>query len=255
MPPGAEPWLAGVFDAVAGWWHDQPLITQLAIGAGIAALVVLSGGSLGLALGISGVLTWGLDHSAGIATFTRNPRQATRDYFATATPAQLAADTLGVALTFAPGNFAGAATGRILRSTADDLAVDPAAWWAARRQNFGHRGTSGADQQAAPAQSDVADTFDDVLRPLSQVEVQALSDALRPAKLDHVFVPKHKFEPLLQRYGTRENAMEQLVRSLSGPDLPTAGRFEVTRIVAKQEVIIRGIVINGVPRIGTAFTP
>jgi hypothetical protein len=127
-------WLAGVLDSLADWWHDQPLLVQLAIGAGIAALVVLSGGSLMLGVGISGVLTWGLDHSAGIATFTRNPRQATRDYFATATPAQLAADTLGVALTFAPGNFAGAATGRILRTTADDLIADPAAWWATRRQ-------------------------------------------------------------------------------------------------------------------------
>lgn len=136
MPPGPGSWLAGTLDAVAGWWHDQPLVTQLAIGAGIAALLVLSGGSLGLALGVSGVLTWGLDHSAGIATFTRNPRQATRDYFATATPAQLAADTVGVALTFAPGNFAGAATGRILRNTADELVADPAAWWVGRRQRF-----------------------------------------------------------------------------------------------------------------------
>ncbi len=134
--PSTGEWLAGVLDAIADWWHDQPLLTQMAIGAGIAALVVLSGGSLGLALGISGVLTWGLDHSAGIATFTRNPRQATRDYFATATPTQLAADTLGVALTFAPGNFAGAATGRILRTTADDLVADPAAWLATRRQRL-----------------------------------------------------------------------------------------------------------------------
>ncbi|WP_369372665.1 hypothetical protein AB1046_04285 [Promicromonospora sp. Populi] len=133
---GADQWLAGVLDALANWWHDQPLLTQLAIGAGIAALVVLSGGSLGLALGISGVLTWGLDKSAGIATFVRDPNQATRDYFATATPGQLAADTLGVALTFAPGNFAGAATGRILRNTADDLIANPSAWWAARRQRL-----------------------------------------------------------------------------------------------------------------------
>jgi hypothetical protein len=168
MPPGAEPWLAGVFDAVAGWWHDQPLLTQLAIGAGIAALVVLSGGSLGLALGISGVLTWGLDHSAGIATFTRNPRQATRDYFATATPAQLAADTLGVALTFAPGNFAGAATGRILRNTADDLAANPAAWWAARRRVF-----------TPPTKSDgvasAVDALDDVAALAAKVDVDNLT--------------------------------------------------------------------------------
>jgi hypothetical protein len=148
LPPGANPgsgpnpdqWLAGVLDALADWWHDQPLLAQLAIGAGIAALIVLSGGSLGLALGISGVLTWGLDKSAGIATFVRDPRQATRDYFATATPTQLAADTLGVALTFVPGNFAGAATGRILRNSADDLVADPAVWWTTRREMFTREG-------------------------------------------------------------------------------------------------------------------
>ncbi len=149
--PDSGDWLAGVLDSLADWWHDQPLITQLAIGAGIAALVVLSGGSLGLALGISGVLTWGLDKSAGIATFVRNPNQATRDYFATATPAQLAADTAGVALTFLPGNFAGAATGRILRTTADDLMADPAAWAAARRKTFTPNATT--DRTAAAAHS------------------------------------------------------------------------------------------------------
>ncbi|MDR7384379.1 DNA/RNA non-specific endonuclease [Promicromonospora iranensis] len=139
-----DQWLAGVLDALADWWHDQPLLAQLAIGAGIAALIVLSGGSLGLALGISGVLTWGLDKSAGIATFVRDPRQATRDYIATATPTQLAADTLGVALTFAPGNFAGAATGRVLRNTADDLVADPRLWWATRRDAFDWADETGA---------------------------------------------------------------------------------------------------------------
>ena len=130
---GTGPWLAGLLDTIAGWWHDQPLIAQLAIGAGIAALVVLSGGSLGLALGVSGVLTWGLDKSAGIATFTRDPQQATRDYFATATPTQLAADTLGVALTFAPGNFA---TAKVVRSTADGIMSNPAVWLNGRRETF-----------------------------------------------------------------------------------------------------------------------
>lgn len=133
IPTGA-PWLAGVFDALAEWWNEQPLIAQLAIGALAAALVVMSGGSLGLAFGLSGVLTWGLDHSAGIASLIRNPRQATRDYIATATPGQVAADTIGTVLTFAPGNFAGAATGRAVRSVADDLITDPAAWWASQRQ-------------------------------------------------------------------------------------------------------------------------
>lgn len=47
--------------------------------------------------------------------------------------------------------------------------------------------------------------------------------------------------------------MEQFVRSLGR--LPSEGFFEVTRTVGKQSVIIGGNVVNGVPKIGTAFTP
>ncbi len=126
-------WLAGLIEDLGRWWHDQPMSTQLLIGLGIAALVTLSGGSLAFAFGISGVLTWGLDKSGGIATFMRDPQRATRDYVLTATPAQVAADTLGVALTFAPANFAGATIGRSVRTTAKDVAADPAAWLATRR--------------------------------------------------------------------------------------------------------------------------
>lgn len=100
-----------------------------------------------------------------------------------------------------------------------------------------------------------ANTGGDILRPLSRVEASTLDDALRPAKLDHVFVPKHNFDPLVTKYGTREDAMEQIVRSLNGPDLPGVGRFEVNRVVGGQDVVIRGAVVDGVPRIGTAFTP
>lgn len=191
LPPGASPdpgpnngdWLAGVLDALADWWHDQPLLAQLSIGAGIAALIVLSGGSLGLALGISGVLTWGLDKSAGIATFVRDPRQATRDYFASATPTQLAADTLGVALTFVPGNFAGAATGRILRNGADDLVADPAAWWATRREMFTREGLAdetGAIDMAHFLRRDPVPLADGTTKPaLSQPE-----EAMATARYD-----------------------------------------------------------------------
>jgi len=126
-------WLAGVLNAVAGWWHSLSPGQQIAIGAAIAALVVLSGGSLGLAMGISGVATWGLDKSAGISTFIQDPDQATRSYLATTTPAGLLADTAGVALTFAPGNFGGALAARGLRTATEDLLADPAAFWAGRR--------------------------------------------------------------------------------------------------------------------------
>lgn len=137
-------WLAGVADSLADWWADQSFVTQLAIGAGIAALIALSGGSLGFAFGVSGVLTWGLDKGHGIATFVRDPEQATRDYIATATPGQVIADTLGVALTFAPGNFAGARVGQGLRRVADDVVADPGAWLATRRALLREEGERGS---------------------------------------------------------------------------------------------------------------
>lgn len=48
--------------------------------------------------------------------------------------------------------------------------------------------------------------------------------------------------------------MEQIVRSLAGSDLPTHGLFEFTTRVGNQNVVIRGAIVDGVPRIGTAFT-
>lgn len=48
--------------------------------------------------------------------------------------------------------------------------------------------------------------------------------------------------------------MEQIVRSLDGADLPCSGLFEVTSQVAGRSVVVRGVVVDGVTRIGTAFT-
>lgn len=48
--------------------------------------------------------------------------------------------------------------------------------------------------------------------------------------------------------------MEQIILSLRGK-LPDAGKFEVTTVVDGQDVVVRGIVIDGIARIGTAFTP
>lgn len=99
-----------------------------------------------------------------------------------------------------------------------------------------------------------ANTGDDVVRALSTTERRTLDDALRPDKLDHIFDPKHNFQPLVQQFGSREAAMEQIVRSIGSP-LPQAGRFEIAQSIGGQTVIIRGAVVDGIPRIGTAFTP
>jgi hypothetical protein len=142
-------WLAGVLDSLADWWNDQPLITQLAIGAGVAALIVLSGGSLALALGLSGVLTWALDHGHGLAALTRDPRGAIRDYFTTATPAQIVLDTLGTVLTFLPGNFVGAKAAQGIRYAITDIAADPGLWRAQLRADLATGGERGAIDLAA----------------------------------------------------------------------------------------------------------
>jgi hypothetical protein len=125
-------WLAGLFDDLDGWWSGLSLGEQLLVGAGIAALVALSGGSLGLAFGLSGVATYGLSKAGGLADLTRDPRGATRDYLTTATWQDLAVDLAEFGLTFAPGSFAGAATGRAVRAGVTEYAADPAAFRARR---------------------------------------------------------------------------------------------------------------------------
>ena len=102
---------------------------------------------------------------------------------------------------------------------------------------------------------EATNTAADVARPLSQVEARTLTDALRPDKLSHVFDPKHNFGPLVETHGSEAGAMEQIVRSLDGAGLPSSGIFGVTTQVGGQSVVVRGAVVDGVARIGTAFTP
>lgn len=69
-------WLAGLLDAITGWWDSltpgQKIALALAIGFAVA---LLPGLSFGTAFWIAGIATWGLDHHAGIRTFARDPRQ------------------------------------------------------------------------------------------------------------------------------------------------------------------------------------
>ena len=109
------PWLAGALEALGDWWNSLGPGGQIAVGVGLAALIALSGGSLGLAFGISGAATYLLDHSHGLASFSRDPATATRRYLATTTLQGAIVDLGEFALTFAPGNFAGAASGRLSR--------------------------------------------------------------------------------------------------------------------------------------------
>jgi len=143
-PPSAQDdggvWFAGVLDALGRWWGGLSPLEQLALGAGVAALVVLPGGGLGVALGVSGAATYVLGHGQGAATFVRDPRGATRSYLSHTTPAGLVLDVGEGVLTFLPGNFAGAAAGGLVRHRVAEHLRDPDAFWAGLRDLRGDAG-------------------------------------------------------------------------------------------------------------------
>lgn len=112
--------------------------------------------------------------------------------------------------------------------------------------------TAGLADELAAARA--AQTELRAARALTSAEQRTLDDALRTQKLDHIFVPKHNLDPLVQQFGSREAAMEQIIRSIGGP-LPEAGPFEIVQNIGGQPVVIRGAVVDGIPRIGTVFTP
>ena len=94
--------------------------------------------------------------------------------------------------------------------------------------------------------------------PLTSEQLQQAYDyANTESKLAHIIDPaKHGFADLVQTAGGRSEAMKLIVDSLgAGQDLPASGPFAVTRIIDGSEVVIRGAMVNGIPKIGTAFIP
>ncbi len=86
------------------------------------------------------------------------------------------------------------------------------------------------------------------------VEQQAIDYATRADKLDHLFAPKHGLDALVEEFGSREGAAEQVLSAIRGLT-PSAGRFDVEVQISGQRVVVRGAVVNGVTKLGTMFTP
>jgi hypothetical protein len=89
---------------------------------------------------------------------------------------------------------------------------------------------------------------------LSAADQSALDYATTSSKLEHIFAAKHNFDPLVQQYRSREAFIQQFLTGLKGLT-PESGTFEQQILVGGQKVIVRGAVVNGVTKIGTAFTP
>ncbi|MCL2091744.1 MAG: hypothetical protein FWH11_11220 [Micrococcales bacterium] len=151
-------WLAGLLDAITRWWDSltpgQKIVVAVAVGFVVAAVPGLS---FGAAFWIAGVATWGLEHHAGIKTFARDPAKATGDYFANATPGQLALDGLDLVLTAIPVGV-GATTGRATRQATREFIDNPAVFRAQRRAMMDDTGASSVEfflnlQRQGPALS------------------------------------------------------------------------------------------------------
>jgi hypothetical protein len=89
---------------------------------------------------------------------------------------------------------------------------------------------------------------------VSAADQAALDYASTPSKLDHIFAAKHNFDPLVQQFGSREAVVQQFLNGLEELT-PESGTFEQQIVVGGQKVIVRGAVVDGVTKIGTAFTP
>ena len=76
------------------------------------------------------------------------------------------------------------------------------------------------------------------------------------AQMDHVFVPKHNLGALISSCGSEGATMDQIIESVQGaPDGIYGKTNPLIRVINGYTVTIRGAMINGVFKIGTAFIP
>jgi Putative T7SS secretion signal domain/Bacterial toxin 35 len=94
--------------------------------------------------------------------------------------------------------------------------------------------------------------------PLSSEQLdEAYNSASTENRMVHILDrPEHGLQDLVNAAGGRPEAMRVIVNSLQdGDGLPANGVFEVTRTINGQQITIRGAMLNGIPKIGTAFDP
>ena len=74
-------------------------------------------------------------------------------------------------------------------------------------------------------------------------------------KINHIFASKHNLDGLVNKLGGQENTVKAVLNSLNGK-IPSSGVFNnVSVSIEGQTVVVRGSVVDGIPRIGTMYTP
>lgn len=78
-----------------------------------------------------------------------------------------------------------------------------------------------------------------------------------PSKVKHIFGnARHNFLPLVTQMGGNGKVIESTIRLLvSSGKLPVSGGFQISIKMAGYNVTVRGIVQDGIPKIGTMFIP
>lgn len=74
----------------------------------------------------------------------------------------------------------------------------------------------------------------------------------KPNNYRHIFKAKHKFDDLVEELGGEEAVMRMLLKGVTQLGI-TAGRYEACLVVLGRTVMVRGNVVDGVVRVGTAF--
>ena len=107
--------MAGLLDALGAAWESLSWEQKLGLMLLAGALILLSGGTLGLAFDIGMGVATVFGGSRGAAALMRDPRGTVARYLSTHTPAEIALDLAATALTTVGGGAASAMGGQIAR--------------------------------------------------------------------------------------------------------------------------------------------
>ena len=112
---GQPYWLAGLLDALGAAWESLSWEQKLGLMLLAGAIILLSGGTLGLAFEVGMGVATVFGAARGAAALMRDPRGTAARYLSTHTPAEIALDLAAAALTTVGGGAASAMGGQMAR--------------------------------------------------------------------------------------------------------------------------------------------
>jgi RHS repeat-associated protein len=138
---------------------------------------------------------------------------------------------------------------------AGGISIGAAASWGAAAGAFGgymYSMNNGGDSSSGDSGGSGSSGDD----PAAANKQSSLDYGHQQSQMDHVFVPKHKLGALIASCGSEGATMDQIIESVQGAADGIYGTSNpLIRVINGFTVTIRGAMINGVFKIGTAFIP